>query len=571
MSKLSDANIIGKNNLHQSNGNDPNLGRFNKRLDSDESSLKRDDIIILPSGSMSNSKSAEIMFKIIAKYRELFLYGGRVVEVLRSKQDRNFALSPLDSQAFRSRIEHYGMIAAYRTGANGEIVLKLNARCSVDTANVLLASMERRLLPPITLLHNCPILTEHGVLRKGYHPVCGGRIIKSSVVPDEMSLKDAVRMLMEVIAEFDFLKPSDKSRAIAAMISPALRFGELLKKHFPLFMVEADLSQAGKGFLLELIQAIYKEYAAFVTKLKGGVGGFDESLAQKLIDGRPIIQIDNIRGTIDSQYFEAILTAPYGDTVSARVPHKPEILVRPDRFIFQLTSNGLTSTRDLANRSCIIRIRKRQGFAFKRYPDGNVIDHIRANPQKYLGAVYRVCSEWLAKGKPRNSDLRAEGRMREWAQALDWIVQRVFNLPPLMDDHAETQNRISSPGLVWLRDVCLVAEKEKRLREELSATDFVGISREHAIFVPGLANDADDDTAKLHLGRLLGRIFGENHSCECDGFLVTRSENDQYDKKYRRNITVKNYQIQRLPRQEEFNFADNAHNAHKGSDFPRKY
>ena len=95
---------------------------------------------------------------------------------------------------------------AYRTGANGESVLKPNARCSLDTANALLAAREKRFLPAITLIHNCPILTEHGVLRKGYHSVCGGRIIKSAVVPEEMSLKEARKILLEAIAEFDFLE-----------------------------------------------------------------------------------------------------------------------------------------------------------------------------------------------------------------------------------------------------------------------------------------------------------------------------------------------------------------------------
>ena len=57
-----------------------------------------------------------------------------------------------------------------------------------------------------------------------------------------------------------------------------------------------------------------------VAKLKGGVGGFDESLAQQLINGRPFIQFDNVRGVIDSQYLEAILTVTYGDTIAARIP-----------------------------------------------------------------------------------------------------------------------------------------------------------------------------------------------------------------------------------------------------------
>ena len=306
-------------------------------------SMARNDLIILPSGKVSFTECATNLFAIVAKYRELFLFGGRVVEVIKSGLDNKFALSPLGAQAFRSRIEHYGQVMAYRAGPHeGQVLLKPNARCSLDTANCLLETEERRLLPSITLIHNCPILTEHGMLRKGYHAVCGGRMIKSAVVPEEISLPEARKILLEAIAEFDFLEASDRSRAMAAIISPALKFGELLKAHFPLFMVEADLSTAGKGFLLELIQAIYRELAAIVAKLKGGVGGFDESLAQKLINGRPFIQFDNIRGRIDSQYLEAILTAPYGETVAARIPYKPEIQVRPDRFIFQLTSNGFT-------------------------------------------------------------------------------------------------------------------------------------------------------------------------------------------------------------------------------------
>ena len=203
-----------------------------------------------------------------------------------------------------------------------------------------------------------------------------------------------------------------------------------------------------------------------MAKLKGGVGGFDESLAQKLINGRPFVQFDNVRGVIDSQYLEAVLTVPYGDTTSARIPYKPEIQVRPDRFIYRLTSNGFVSTRDLANRSCIIRIKKRHGFSFKRYPEGDISDHVRENPAVYLGAVYRVVSKWLERGKPATTDLRAEGKFREWAQVLDWIVQRIFRLPPLMDGHAAAQNRVSNPGLNWLREICLAVEQDPVVAQE---------------------------------------------------------------------------------------------------------
>ena len=43
---------------------------------------------------------------------------------------------------------------------------------------------------------------------------------------------------------------------------------------------------------------------------------------------------------IGSPYFEAVLTCPLGGTVAARVPYHGEVQVRPNRFVFQLTSNG---------------------------------------------------------------------------------------------------------------------------------------------------------------------------------------------------------------------------------------
>ena len=116
----------------------------------------------------------------------------------------------------------------------------------MDTAKVLLDTLERELLPHIALIHNCPILTADGILTKGYHLACGGRLIRSSIVPEMMTLAEACEILLELVSEFNFLEPSDKSRAIAAIISPALKFGELLRKHFPLFLVEADASTAGK-------------------------------------------------------------------------------------------------------------------------------------------------------------------------------------------------------------------------------------------------------------------------------------------------------------------------------------
>ena len=146
--------------------------------------------------------------------------------------------------------------------------------------------------------------------------------------------------------------------------------GELLSCHMPMFVIEADETQTGKGYLLGIIQLIYGETPAIIGKRNGGVGSFDEDLSKALVGGRQFIQLDNVRAKLDSQFLELILTAPLHGSVTCRIPHKGSTEVNPSRFIFQLTSNGFESSADLANRSCIVRLRKRVGYDFRRYPGG---------------------------------------------------------------------------------------------------------------------------------------------------------------------------------------------------------
>jgi hypothetical protein len=493
-------------------------------------------------------ESAERAFQILAKAETLFLRGGRVVQLVPSETGL-LRLEVVSEQAFRSRIERDGKVVAYRAGSHGEELIKPGARCSLDTATAWLASDAKDILPPIAAVHSCPIITETEsgieVLGKGYHRICGGRLVAGGAMPEQMALSEAIEILLDSIAEYDFATPADKSRAIAAILTPALKFGDLLETQTPLFVAEADESQAGKGFFLEQAQTIYREPASMVTQRQGGVGSFDESLGQALIDGRPFIQLDNIRGRIGSSYFEAILTCPLGGTFPARVPYKGQVQVRPGDFVFQLTSNGFESTRDLANRSCIIRIRKRRGFRFRRYLEGGLLSHIAANQPRYLGAVYCIVGQWVAHGKQATNDIRGEGRFRQWAQILDWIVQELFRLSPLMDGHEAAQERVADPALNWLRQVCLAAETDAHLDEPLTASGIGEICQGHSLEIPGVSKGAPESLAPLRIGQLMGKVFRNRQTIECDGFKIHKSEDTQYSEERRRDVTVNKYVIQR--------------------------
>ncbi|MDP1880036.1 MAG: hypothetical protein Q8K60_03745 [Parachlamydiaceae bacterium] len=105
----------------------------------------------------------------------------------------------------------------------------------------------------------------------------------------------AIDLLLELVADFNFATPADRSRAIAALITPDLTFGQLIRARVPLQVIEDDEFQTGKGFLVKLIAAVHNHKPHAITQRKAVGGGIEESLNMRLIKGDPFISFDNIR------------------------------------------------------------------------------------------------------------------------------------------------------------------------------------------------------------------------------------------------------------------------------------
>ena len=497
-------------------------------------------IVVLPGGATSITESAEHIYSKIAPTHQLFTRGGLVME-LRSDDKKGLRLDVMKAQSFRSRIEKMGTLFAWRAGRGGDAVLK-STTCPADTAEALLACQAaEEILPTVRGLSACPVIVEIDgqpqVLGKGYHPANGGLLITAGEKPPEVSLEDAYDTLRLLVEEFDFSTPSDRSRALASFITPALRVGGWLRGNIAIDVAEANDSQAGKGYRQKLIFAVYNERPSLVTLKNGGVGGLDESISQALIYGRPFIQLDNIRGKLDSQFLEMMMTA--GGMISARIPQKAEVLVDSRHFILMLTSNGVETTPDLANRSSLIRILKREGFNYRTFPEGDLLDHVIANQPKFLGAIFSVIKAWHSAGKKRTTDTIHD--FREWAQILGWIIENILHEAPLMVGHRQAQQRVSNPALTWLRKVAIVVEKDNRLGEEIMASDLAELCEGHAIEIPGLRDLSDETGRNKRVGILMRKSFGDLTDISIDRFKIKKTEKQHYYESEQRYQNIKVY------------------------------
>ncbi len=477
--------------------------------------------IVLPGNETSITEAAVQIFTIIAPTQTLFYRGGRVHEV-ESAHDGTRRLRPVTPVQFRSRLESYGTLLAWRSGGDDDRVLK-PVICAEETAHALLESTPARdLLPNIATLSACPVLARQDgkivVLGVGWHQLAGGLFVTGGETPPEIGLSEAVLALAEIVSEFDFPTAGDRSRAMASLIAPALRFGAWLKNPLPIDVAEADASQAGKTYRQKVVAAIYRERPNMVVQHSAGVGSLDESIAQKLIDGRPFVLLDNFRGKLNSPYLESVLTAP--GPMPARVPHRGEVQVDPRGFVFQITSNGAETTRDLANRASIVRIRKRpEDFPFRKYPEGDLYAHVQANQARYLGCVFSVVEAWAQNGCQRTDENRHD--FREWVQILDWIVQNIFASAPLMDGHDEARQRASDPRRVWLRSVC-IALRDSPPAGPLIASELAEFAIENELLPPNIRADADEESMARSIGKIMASVFRETDDVQIDGFRIRR-------------------------------------------------
>jgi len=375
--------------------------------------------------------------------------------------------------------------------------------CDEAAAKRILASAAfKTALPPILSLTRCPVLVERDsglVVVTGYDPVSG--IYAGGGQPEDMTLQEACQVLLRLVKDFQFASPADLSRALAAFISPALVFGGiLLPARTPFTVVEADASQTGKGYFVQLIAAVYNDIPATLTQ--NDRGGLLKAFDAEIVRGRPFLSLDNVRGKFDSRALESFATEP---EYRAIINYHDPIPVDPTRTVVFMTSNRAELTTDFANRASTVTLRKQPAmFQFAHYPEGDLLAHVRAQPELFLGALFSIVKAWHQAGKPCD---RVDHDFRRWAGVMNWIVTQPLGLPPLMEGHREIQRRTSNKDLTWCRSLAITVADQGKLDCWLRPSDFLPILQQAGdIEIPGCkeGDNLEDEESRNSAFRAIG-------------------------------------------------------------------
>ncbi len=498
---------------------------------------KRDDILpevlLFKNGTgVTIVETAENFGKLYEEKEVLFRRisaDGHEPQVQTVANDRSLRM--LSAALACSEFEKVARITTYKNYKTVHAVLTEN-----DTKRILCCPNFMNRLPPLRMFAKCPVIIEaaNGGTRiiNTYDRRTG--IFAMGERPAEVDANEAIEIILSSIDEFHFKSPADKSRALASIITPAIIMGGIANFRSPIDLSEADDSQAGKGFRTRINAAYYNETPYPINQHRGGVGGMGESFNQALIEARIFINLDNLKpvkgGVFDSEPLCSFMTE---DNYYARMLRKG-MFINPRLHIIQMTTNGCTLSKDLMNRTSPVAILKRNGHSYKEFPEGSILDHVRHNQSKFLGAVFSIIRPWVLEGKPKTSTTAHESSFTPWAQSLDWIVQNIMGQAPLLDGYEQVHSRITSPYLQKLRDIALAVIKAGR-GEWITASDIIETVGLHGIALPGVKPGYDfeamtmdeKENARRQLGKSFKNAFDSYGSSDVlilDGIRIARKE-----------------------------------------------
>jgi len=186
------------------------------------------------------------------------------------------------------------------------------------------------------------------------------------------------------------------------------------------------------------------------------------------------------------------------------------------------TSNGMTVSPDIADRSVEIGIRKRPpDYSFTQWPEGNIFRHIEANRARYLATIYGAIQYWVDAGMPGGSTTGL--RFAEWESAVSWIVEQVLPEKALRLFPQGRAGRVTAAERMSTADFDLLTE----ICRTLDATGYAGQELTAAAIVKICGDSIDcggDDPVKAarKLGMTLGSYFrdGKQMKNVGDGFRI---------------------------------------------------
>jgi hypothetical protein len=395
-----------------------------------------------------------------AAHPSLFVRSAKIVRVVEDEKGRPLLLPVGDAElrGLLTRSANY-----YRARAkDGEIRLLPIHPPQTVVRDILSLDPARWPFRPLIALIEAPTLRPDGTVidtpgydpatRLYYHPARALRHCQIPEHPTEQEVGAALARIWDSFREFSYLEPADQANALAALLTPLLR--PAIARHIPLAVITAPKQGSGKGLLVDGISMIATGRPALVQPAPGSEEEWDKRITALLLEGHPLITLDNVVGRLQSEKLEAVLTS---EMYGGRPLGTSTIVPLPNRATWMATGNNLKVGGDLARRCYQIRLDPRVSRPWMRegFAHADLITHLAETRAEHIAALLTLARAWFVAGKPLDPALPHLGTFTPWVQTIGGILRHVGvpgflqNLDTLYGEADEEETQWEAFLLTW--------------------------------------------------------------------------------------------------------------------------
>lgn len=298
----------------------------------------------------------------------------------------------------------------------------------VHHVGILLEAAPYRYLPVLNGLAHQPYLRSDGslVTLRGYDSIAqmyGAFDAAQFVIPMNPSRTDAehaLAQLQSLLEEFPFAQESDRSAALAAILTAAIRPS---LPFAPMFHVRAHAVGSGKSYLCALVTAFASSQQGTPTAFPAADEECRKLLLAELLCSPAVIEFDNM--TTDILPHNSLCTALTSESMSGRILGVSKTATVNTRTLFLSSGNNVVPIKDMTRRCVTINLNPEIEIpAERRFKRPNLIADVLQERSRYVTAALTIIQAWIVAGRPLRECKSLVG-FKDWSelcrQPLLWL------------------------------------------------------------------------------------------------------------------------------------------------------
>jgi hypothetical protein len=215
--------------------------------------------------------------------------------------------------------------------------------------------------------------------------------------PSRMQAETALEILQDLLTEFHFANESDRSAALAAILTATIRSSLPVA---PMFHVRAHALGSGKSYLCELITAFATPQQGTPTAFPNNDEACQKLLLAELLRAPAVIEFDNL--TNDLLAYKSLCTALTSEFMRDRILGVSKTAAVNTRTLFLSSGNNVGPIQDMARRCITIHldptVETPAGRTFNR-PE--LVRELLQDRERYVSAALTIIRAWIVAGKPK--------------------------------------------------------------------------------------------------------------------------------------------------------------------------